>query len=187
MSGREQQLFESLHTVFPSRRGIHTQRLPGGVRRAVACFFSMQPPWLSEVPFTLPFELFAHTGKLWIQNDGASTQDEFHIKGVNWAGFQVDGCPHALWRTSVTTYVNHIVDNGFNAVRIPLSAPWVHGNWRATGNCGSYRNWRTLDVLDDVIRRLAERLDGIMRAMRHTKLFWKRMQNHVCGPEHIPE
>ena len=103
----------------------------------------MQPPWLSEVPFTLPFELFAHTGKLWIQNDGASTQDEFHIKGVNWAGFQVDGCPHALWRTSVGAYVNHIVDNGFNAVRIPLSAPWVNGNWRATGNCGPYRNWRT--------------------------------------------
>ena len=43
----------------------------------------MQPPWLSEVPFTLPFELFAHSGKLWIQNDGAATQDEFLVKGIN--------------------------------------------------------------------------------------------------------
>ena len=57
----------------------------------------MQPPWLAEVPFTLPFELFAHTGKLWIQNDGAATQDEFLVKGINWAGFQQDGCPQC-WR-----------------------------------------------------------------------------------------
>ena len=48
----------------------------------------MQPPWLAEVPFTLPFELFAHTGKLWIQHDGAS-QDEFLVKGINWAGVHI--------------------------------------------------------------------------------------------------
>ena len=70
----------------------------------------MQPPWLSEVPFTLPFELFAHTGKLWIQNDGAATQDEFHIKGVNWAGFQVDGCPRLRRdrRTSGEISTDHV-------------------------------------------------------------------------------
>eukprot|EP00966_Prymnesium_polylepis_P236807 5476713-Prymnesium_polylepis.1 len=57
------------------------------------------------LPFSIPFALSAHNGKLWIAPefklgtpDESSSWEPFKIKGTNWAGFQAGGCVHELWK-----------------------------------------------------------------------------------------
>ena len=90
-----------------------------------------------------------------------SEEEEQHIAAV--APLDIKGrigrvsagrlSPRALQKGhSVDKHVKFLEDNGFNAVRLPL------GHWASTkrggGACGSYRNHRTLDVLDSVIAAL---------------------------------
>ena len=78
----------------------------------------------------------------------------FHLQ----AGFQANGCVHELWRHTVDEYITFLVDHNFNAVRLPLSAAIVAApSWQIAGDfiCGAeYEGWESLDVLDDVVRRL---------------------------------
>ena len=74
------------------------------------------------------------------------------------AGFQSDGCVHELWRHTVDEYIQFLVEHGFNAVRLPLSAAIVAAqSWQIVGDylCGAaYEGWESLDILDDVVNRL---------------------------------
>lgn len=118
----------------------------------------------STTPFTEPFAVSAHQGKLWIapadeaQRPGARW-DELHLRGTNWAGFQVSGCVHELWKFEVQDYLSYLTVHGFNAVRLPLAAPLIlqsadEGGFIVDDQCGEYAGLDTLDVLDDVLRRL---------------------------------
>ena len=107
--------------------------------------------WVTDrsKPFSVPFDVFAADGRLWIAPQWAWSEEEeqqiaprspLDIKGANWAGFQQDGCPHELYKkaNSVAKYVKFLEDNGFNAVRLPLGAHWVIDNPKTGDNCGSY-------------------------------------------------
>ena len=101
-------------------------------------------------PFSIPFELSAHDGKLWISPEylapipAAGSADksrwqELRIKGTNWAGAQANGCPHQLWMYNVTQYIDFMLEHHFNAVRLPLSAHYVTHEYRhkdVFGICG---------------------------------------------------
>ena len=89
------------------------------------------PPPLDNAPFSVPYNATASDGHLWIAPVGRSDlRTKLKIKGANWAGFQAGGCPHILWQrngvtppiSTVDDYVNFLVTNRFNAVRLPVSA-----------------------------------------------------------------
>ena len=107
------------------------------------------------VNFSMEFNLSARDGKLWIAREEWRT--ELKLKGANWAGFQASGCVHELWKHSADEYIAHLASHGFNAVRIPLSSAFVRSNRQIPDDyiCGRhYENWRTLSVLDDVVKKL---------------------------------
>jgi hypothetical protein len=105
-----------------------------------------------DVPFALPgFNLTTRNGLVWIEMP--SLARPLDIKGVSWFGFQSDGCVNQLYRHSAQSYIDFLVTNHFNAVRLPLDVSLVVSNPVAT-NCGEYSGMRTLDILSDVARRL---------------------------------
>ena len=132
--------------------------------------------------FSTPFSVKAGNGRLWIRAEWEEQDNdwrELKLKGANWAGFQTGtGCIHELWRhPNVTTYVDFLSEHHFNAVRLPLSAAiltWaLNGHrwkdnphaqsyegpgmpYRPTRSCGMYNGMLSLDILDDVIRRLRD-------------------------------
>ena len=120
----------------------------------------------SSVPFSIPFVMSAHDGHLWIKPEfvvdepGAPTSwQRFRIKGTNWAGFQAGGCVQELWKRDVSDYIAFLRENRFNAVRLPLSAALIVAEppYRIPNDyiCGAkYFNWKTLDILDDVLSQL---------------------------------
>lgn len=68
------------------------------------------------VPFP-PLEFSAQHGKIHLNGQPVS------LRGINWFGFElVDNHPHALWANSLQAYVDIIKHNGFNAVRLTMSA-----------------------------------------------------------------
>ena len=115
------------------------------------------------LPFTVPFHTSAHDGRLWIApsysvHAGQPEWEELHIKGTNWAGAQSEGCPHQLWYYNVSEYVDYLVTNQFNFVRLPLNGAIVLRQSSVAFDdwvCGpGYEGWEVLDILDDVIRQL---------------------------------
>ena len=110
------------------------------------------------------------------------------------AGFQASGCVHELYRHDIQDYVDFLVDNGFNAVRLPLNAAIVTAaSWRINGDyiCGAaYEGFESLDVLDDVIERLRD--VGIFVALdvhtltvpEHNQPLWcLREPSQGCGDD----
>ena len=58
--------------------------------------------------FAKPFNIESTGSGLFIERAGKPHLEQpLHIHGVNWAGFQRDGCPHELWRAdrSVPSYI----------------------------------------------------------------------------------
>jgi endoglucanase len=134
-----------------------------------------------DAPFTRPFTLSAHAGKLWIapvvglETDtvrqahppgavavdiGAVQWEELKLKGANWAGLQASGCVHELYKYPVSEYLAYLRRERFNAVRLPLSVALLNMAASADGYvlsdiCGEYAGWELLGALDDLIRRLA--------------------------------
>ena len=141
--------------------------------------------WVTDrsKPFSVPFDVFAADGRLWIApewewseaEERHATRTPLDIKGANWAGFQQDGCPHELYKrdNSVDKYVKFLEDNGFNAVRLPLGAHWVLDNPKTGDNCGSYSDTRTLDVLD-----------GVVAALRNAGIFVMFDMHNLVDPKH---
>ena len=95
--------------------------------------------WVADrsKPFSVPFDVLADDGRLWIAPQWAWSEAEerqiaprtpLDIKGANWAGFQSEGCPHQLWRHSVEEYVAFLVRNRFNAVRLPLNGALINAD-----------------------------------------------------------
>ena len=122
---------------------------------------------------------------MWIQPSWAdpdpdsesSSWSELRLKGANWAGFQTaTGCVHELWKYNASQYIDFLVENNFNAVRLPVnaailtwetdSARWA--NWGgapetqpgepylSTVRCGEYNGRYSMDILDDVLGRLRD-------------------------------
>lgn len=153
--------------------------------------------------FSTPFIVEARSGKLWIRTEWEGTPfEELRLNGVNWAGFQASGCVHELWKYNVTEYVNFIASNGFNAVRLPLSAPIVawalHGDrwgqlpqaagqedgraFRSIGRCGDYNGMLSLHILDDVLQRLRNAGIFVMLDM-HTVSFPEGNNANWCDAD----
>ena len=139
-------------------------------------------------PFSIPFELSAHDGKLWIAPYYKAAIGEWqrlHIKGTNWAGFQASGCPHILWDgQKVSEYIDFLTEHKFNAVRLPLSAYRIYTNEANTiepyGQCGPYYwRWQHLDILDDVIAQL--RAAGIFVTLDMHNLYGDGNDGAWCG------
>ena len=165
--------------------------------------------WVTDrsKPFSVPFDVFAADGRLWIApewewseaEERHATRTPLDIKGANWAGFQQDGCPHELYKrdNSVAKYVKFLEDNGFNAVRLPLGAHWVIDNPKTGDNCGSYSDTRTLDVLDSVVAALRNAGIFVMFDMhnlvdpKHGSKHWRCVYGHDdddgCDPDEDDE
>jgi len=150
--------------------------------RAAALLLVAHAPYASAV-FEQPFAVSSRDGDLWIEPLAASGhRSTLRLKGANWAGFQADGCPHELWKHSLQDYVDFLVANRFNSVRMPLSAAWVNGNWRVGSNCGTYSGATTLEVLDDVLTSL--RRAGLFVVLGiHTTEYPEANQGLWCGWE----
>ena len=70
-------------------------------------------------------------------------------------GMQADGCPHDLSSNTLQSYLDFLSANGFNAVRLPLSADWVNNGARTVDSqCGEYSGQAFTAVLADVLTRL---------------------------------
>ena len=131
-------------------------------------------PWQ---PWSTPFALSASWGKIWIAPQyklplpaGAAWEDTWSVlklKGTNWAGFQSSyACVHEMWKHDVDEYIDYLVSNEFNAVRLPLNArviTWAMRKEAGNGypyvvgeRCGQYNGWESLKILDDVIGRLRD-------------------------------
>jgi len=72
---------------------------------------------------------------------------------------QADGCVHELWKYDVQAYLDYLSRNGFNAVRLPLSAALLIRAASADGfllseRCGEYAGLPLLEALDDLLGRL---------------------------------
>ena len=162
------------------------------------------PSSTEDVPFSKPFELTAQKGKIWIASTSEleaaeaageldeatfeATWKELKLKGTNWAGFQSPtACVHALWDLAtgddqpgrnMSSYIDYLKKNHFNAVRLPLNAyvvTWplrgvdtigpegksANGgggrDYNTTYRCGRYTGWTSMEILDEVLRRLSTR------------------------------
>jgi len=167
-------------------------------------FSSLDVRWAPDGPFSRAFSVSAHSQKLWIQgadSSGAPIDTPMHLmlKGANWAGFQSGGCVHELWKHDLQQYLDTLVDNNFNAVRLPLSLALVAADsWIiASGpdgtvdrdaehpKCGrEYEGLETLAILDDVLERL--RALGIfvmldMHTQSHPEGNQKCWENTCCS------
>ena len=102
-------------------------------------------------PFTVPFELSAHSGRVWASHIDpslpAAEPVELRFKGANWAGFQADGCPHHIQWFTTDEHIARLTQLDMNLVRLPLAAPlvaadsWVVDSWC----CGEFQNTETLE------------------------------------------
>lgn len=61
-----------------------------------------------------------------LRSDCASS----YSAGASWSGFQERGCIEQLYKRGYTTahYIDFLVKHGFNAVRLPLSAPIINND-----------------------------------------------------------
>lgn len=101
-------------------------------RRELRGHKSKSPPW--STPFTTPFSLSARDGKLWIQRDGERSAVELQLRGASWFGFEGPHmCPGETRRHSPDKYIKFLVDHGYNAVRLPLTASEILENPKLDG------------------------------------------------------
>ena len=64
--------------------------------------------------FAHPIGLFTHLG------------NQFLLKGVNWFGFETETfSPHGLWSASMDYLLDFMKREGFNAIRVPISAEFA--------------------------------------------------------------
>eukprot|EP00966_Prymnesium_polylepis_P114066 2636219-Prymnesium_polylepis.1 len=108
----------------------------------------------------MPFDVSARAGQIWIKASWETDDQakQLVMKGVNWFGFQGQAqCVQELYRYSVDSYLDFLKQHGFNAVRLPLSAATVRDDPEVNGgHCPEYAGYKHLEVLDDIIVRLAE-------------------------------
>jgi endoglucanase len=62
----------------------------------------------------------------WLHTDSGLIRDSqdqvYTIKSISWFGMETDKCaPHGLWEISLGSGLDHIVNMGFNTVRLPYS------------------------------------------------------------------
>lgn len=66
---------------------------------------------------------------------------EIRLFGVNWFGFETDSyCLHGLWETPWDEQMDHIVDLGFTAVRVPFCPTTL------TGTTASSQSWNNPEL-----------------------------------------
>ena len=101
---------------------------------------------VAAIPFSVPFEPFAHDGKLFVVMQGRKCDDwtlaschwttaqperELILKGASWSGFHDPGtnCPEELLgfrgARDMSEYTGVLTENHFNAVRLTLYARGV--------------------------------------------------------------
>jgi endoglucanase len=61
-------------------------------------------------------EFFAKNGRIYLNDTPIS------IRGINWFGCEIDGCVHGLWMQSLDKFIDTLVKNKFNALRVTMSA-----------------------------------------------------------------
>ena len=97
------------------------------------------------MPFSVDFNVSAHSGRMWIRPwwGDRSSEVELVLKGVNWFGTAGSRmCFEEISLISVDEYISFLVQNEFNAVRIPLSVATLLSNPTLTRNdqwgCGEW-------------------------------------------------
>ena len=81
--------------------------------------------WVSTrtKPFGVPFELATGLvdgiARITIAFEGREPEP-LHIKGVNWFGFQTDGCVHELYKHTVQAYIDFLVQHRYAARMLKL-------------------------------------------------------------------
>ncbi|KAH7684643.1 cellulase 2 [Aphelenchoides avenae] len=87
----------------------------------------------------------------------------FVLKGINWFGFETETfSPHGLWggATTLKAVLDLLVNNGFNALRIPFSLEMIQSNPKTNINCGDNPDLcgkPALETLSVFIDKCAER------------------------------
>ncbi|MCV0428998.1 MAG: cellulase family glycosylhydrolase [Roseibium sp.] len=83
-----------------------------------------------------------------------SNGDAVQIRAVNWFGAENDvRAPHGLWQRPMTEMMDQMVDEGFNAIRLPFSVQNILENQVATsvGGDPSLAGLTTLEIFDRII------------------------------------
>ena len=141
----------------------------------------LQVEWGSDPtePFARPgFNVSAKNGTVWIEAT-ASFAEPLRIKGANWFGFQNDGCVNQLYRHTAQEYIDFLVNNSFNAVRLPLSAALIASD-PVVASCGEYNGQHTMSVLTDLLQRLKRAGIFVMLGM-HTLNAPEDNSGYWCG------
>ena len=144
---------------------------------------------VAQRPFSVPFEVRAADGRLWIRHRARSCkaestsrcswgdwqpERELLLKGVNWSGFEQasTNCPEQLHgfrdARDISEYIDVLRENGFNAVRLPLYANGVLDDPKLNENrCGRLAKSRAYDpprhyndALREVVRARAASHSG---------------------------
>ena len=144
--------------------------------------------------FSVPFEIRARRGRLWIRPSfaypGSEAEIELYLKGVNWGGFEgPKACVEDLRAWTEDNYMTMLQQRKFNSVRLPLNAQtlfrYVQSSTDWQGNqkyeCGpySYGSWRggssafVLEALENVVRNLGSRGMFVTLDMHHVSWEFK--------------
>ncbi len=106
------------------------------------------------------------------------------LKGANWFGAAgTRACMEDMNRVAPSAFISFLVQHQFNAVRIPLSVPYVLDPTRraARGQCGEYSGWRYMDMIVHITQRLAQAGIFVVFDM-HTVVFPEHNSPLWCIP-----
>ena len=175
-----------LDTFTPSPVGEqHVDWLSGD---GVACQAPAACTSTGYPAFSVPHEIRAHSGRLWLRPSfalpGSEAEVELHLKGANWGGFEApNSCVEQLSAWTEDDYMSMLQRRRFNAVRLPLSLRTLYRyvmattDWRGNPKyeCGpySYGSFRggskafVLEALESVLRKLGSRGIWVTLDMHH--------------------
>ena len=129
--------------------------------RILSCFLLLAGPMKVLAETCLPggggvIELFSRDYRLEFSNG-----EEFKLKGVNWFVFETSlYVVHGLWAQTIDYFLDFLVTNKFNAVRLPLLVDVVLGDPKPPSydflSCFFDGDISSLEALDYLIARLGE-------------------------------
>ncbi|MEL6478927.1 MAG: cellulase family glycosylhydrolase [Pseudomonadota bacterium] len=99
---------------------------------------------------TLPSGPLSTSGNQIVDANGTPVQ----IRAVNWFGAENDvRAPHGLWQRPMTEMMDQMLEEGFNAIRLPFSVQNILENGVATsvGGDPSLTGLTTLEIFDRII------------------------------------
>ena len=99
-----------------------------------------------------------------VLNPGLKHDTKIPLRGLSWFGFETqDFVVNGLWVHPMSFYVNLLVENEINFLRIPFSAEWIYYNWDlypydglvSADNENQHR--KSIEILDTLVDQLEEK------------------------------